>query len=122
DALPALGPRLEFDHHASVVEAAAATATAANLNLILGDVGIFGDDVRDLELMARHLVEADALDRFRADAEAPLVLAWEEALRHQPEQIPGTDEQPNRDRERDQVEAQAAAQREIVQPEPRVEQ
>ena len=71
--------------------------------------------------MPRHLVEADALNRFGADAEPTLVLARQESFRHRLEQIPGPDEQGDRDGHRDGVEAQAAAQRPVVQTQPHVE-
>src|SRR5213076_1211016 len=68
DALAPLIARLQLDHHAAGVDLAAAAA-AADLDLIRRDVRILGDDVRDLRLVADHLVVADALDRLRADAE-----------------------------------------------------
>src|SRR5206468_4195035 len=107
-----VGPRFQLDHHATRVQAAAASATAAaaaNLDLILRDVRILRDDIGHFQLVPRHLVEADPLDGLRADAEASLILAWQESFRHGLKQEPRADHQRDRDGHRDDVEAQAAA-------------
>ena len=49
--------------------------------------GSFATIAGDLLLMAHHLVEGDALDRLGADVEAALILARQEALRDEHEQI-----------------------------------
>ena len=69
--------------------------------------GSFATIVGDLQLVAHHLVEADALHRLGADVEAPLILARQEALRHEREQVTGADQQRDRHRHRHDVEAQA---------------
>ena len=81
------------------------------LLLMPATFGSLADDVGDLLLVAHHLVEADALDRFDADLEAPLILGRQEALRDEPEQVDGAEDQRDRRRHRHHVEPQARPQR-----------
>ena len=76
---------------------AAAARACAELLVKPAMFGSCGDDRRRLLLVADHVVEADALNRLGADAEAALILARQEALRHQREQVDGADEQRDRD-------------------------
>ena len=89
DRSRALRLGLQVDAHAPLVQlpAAAATAAAADVVAEADDVGILGDDVGDFHLVPQHLLEADALNALDADVEAILVLARQEALRHDQEQV-----------------------------------
>jgi hypothetical protein len=70
DAALALGARLQVDRDLAGVQRPAARP-AADVVAERGDVRILRHDLRDLELMARHLVEGDPLNRLRAEFEAP---------------------------------------------------
>ena len=58
---------------------------------------ILQQDIGHLQLVANHLIEADALCPFGVDVESSLVFARQEALRHCDEKIHGRDHQGHRD-------------------------
>ena len=114
DAQRALGARLQIDGDAARVQAAAAWP-AADVAAEARDVRILRNDRGNHLRVAHHLVEADALNGLDVDVEAALVLARQEALRDEAEQIHRAEQQRDRDRHRHHVEAQAGAQRPVVQ-------
>ena len=60
--------------------------------------------------MPDHVVEADALNRLGLGVEASLVLARQEAFRHQGEQVDGRDDQRDRHGHRHRAVPQRGAQ------------
>jgi hypothetical protein len=66
DAELSFGPRLEFDHHAPGIEAAAG-APPADRTAERRNIRILGDHVRHLQLMSDHVVEGRALHRLGND-------------------------------------------------------
>ena len=101
--------RLQLDPDAAGVQRAAAVADGANHHVGAGHVRVLREHLGHLHLVARHVVEADALRRFRVHHEPALILAREEPFRHDREQVHGADEQHDRDRHRHGAEAQASA-------------
>jgi hypothetical protein len=77
------GTRLEIDDHPSGVDAAALTDVVRQPC----DVWILADDVRDLRLVADHVIEPDTLNRLGADEEPALVLAGKKTLGDSEEQV-----------------------------------
>ena len=79
------------------------------------DARVAADNLGDLLLLAHHVVEADALDRFGRHVDAPDVLVGQEPFRNEREQVRGRTDEHDRDRHRHGVKAEALAQRDVVE-------
>ena len=115
--------RLQFDEDAPLIRSAGrVVAERTHVRTHAQDVLVGHQEIGHALVMADHLVEADALGAFGIDVEAALILARQEALRDDAEQVDGHAEQHDRNHHRHGAEAQRAAERDVVEAAPGIEQ